>query len=111
MKALSAAAFLLLIVSLDGRAVASVSTGPNISSAARTGAKPVARKVPVPQNRKSKGGGPHARATQNPQQVPFRWRPADPSFDQQGRPYRPPPGMTCPIDLGYGRWTSCNDDL
>jgi hypothetical protein len=37
----------------------------------------------------------------------FRWRPADPSFDQHGRPYRPPPGLPCPIDLGYGRWTSC----
>lgn len=37
----------------------------------------------------------------------YRWRPADPSFDQYGRPYRPPPGMPCPIDLGYGRWTSC----
>jgi len=37
----------------------------------------------------------------------YRWRPADPSFDQQGRPYRPPPGLPCPIDLGYGRWTSC----
>jgi hypothetical protein len=36
-----------------------------------------------------------------------RWRPADPSFDQYGRPYRPPPGLPCPIDLGYGRWTSC----
>jgi hypothetical protein len=38
---------------------------------------------------------------------PFGWRPADPSFDQYGRPYRPPPGLPCPIDLGYGRWTSC----
>jgi hypothetical protein len=37
----------------------------------------------------------------------YRWRPADPSFDQHGRPYRPPPGLACPIDLGYGRWTSC----
>jgi hypothetical protein len=37
----------------------------------------------------------------------YRWRPADPSFDQHGRPYRPPPGLPCPIDLGYGRWTSC----
>lgn len=36
------------------------------------------------------------------------WRPADPSFDQYGRPYRPPPGLDCPVDLGYGRWGSCN---
>ncbi|MGD9922089.1 MAG: hypothetical protein AB7V13_11670 [Pseudorhodoplanes sp.] len=39
----------------------------------------------------------------------YRWRPADPSFDQHGRPYRPPPGLSCPIDLGYGRWTSCDN--
>lgn len=38
------------------------------------------------------------------------WKPADPSFDQNGRPYQPPPGLSCPIDLGYGRWASCNDD-
>jgi len=38
------------------------------------------------------------------------WRPADPSFDQNGRPYQPPPGLACPVDLGYGRWGSCNDD-
>jgi hypothetical protein len=37
----------------------------------------------------------------------YRWRPADPSFDQNGRLYKPPPGLPCPIDLGYGRWTSC----
>jgi hypothetical protein len=39
----------------------------------------------------------------------YRWRPADPSFDQYGRLYRPPPGLPCPIDLGYGRWTSCSN--
>ena len=38
------------------------------------------------------------------------WRAADPSFDQQGRLYRPPPGLDCPVDLGYGRWGSCNFD-
>jgi hypothetical protein len=38
---------------------------------------------------------------------PWRWRPADPSFDQYGRRYKPPPGLPCPVDLGYGRWTSC----
>jgi hypothetical protein len=38
------------------------------------------------------------------------WRPADPSFDQQGRLYKPPPGLDCPVDLGYGRWGSCNFD-
>ncbi len=36
------------------------------------------------------------------------WRPADPSFDQSGRPYQPPPWLDCPVDLGYGRWGSCN---
>ena len=40
----------------------------------------------------------------------YRWRPADPSFDQYGRRYQPPPGLPCPIDLGYGRWTSCLND-
>jgi hypothetical protein len=44
---------------------------------------------------------------QAPAPKPYRWRPADPSFDQQGRPYKPPPGLPCPVDLGYGRWTSC----
>jgi hypothetical protein len=39
--------------------------------------------------------------------APSRWRPADPSFDQHGRLYKPPPGLPCPVDLGYGRWTSC----
>jgi hypothetical protein len=37
----------------------------------------------------------------------WHWRPADPSFDQHGRRYKPPPGLPCPVDLGYGRWTSC----
>ena len=39
----------------------------------------------------------------------FGWRPADPSFDQQGRRYQPPPGLSCPIDLGYGLWGSCQN--
>ncbi len=39
------------------------------------------------------------------------WKPADPSFDQNGRRYQPPPGLACPVDLGYGRWASCNDDF
>jgi hypothetical protein len=39
------------------------------------------------------------------------WRAADPSFDQFGRPYQPPPGLACPVDLGYGRWGSCDDDF
>jgi len=39
------------------------------------------------------------------------WRPADPSFDQQGRRYQPPRGLACPIDLGYGRWASCDWDF
>jgi hypothetical protein len=38
------------------------------------------------------------------------FRPADPSFDRSGRPYRPPPGLSCPVDLGYGRWGSCDTD-
>ena len=37
-----------------------------------------------------------------------RWRPADPSFDQDGRPYRNPFPDQCMVDLGYGRWESCN---
>lgn len=44
---------------------------------------------------------------QAPAPKPYRWKPADPSFDQQGRLYKPPPGLPCPVDLGYGRWTSC----
>ena len=45
-----------------------------------------------------------------PHPVPaYRWRAADPSFDQYGRLYRPPPGLPCPIDLGYGRWASCSN--
>jgi hypothetical protein len=44
---------------------------------------------------------------QAPAPKPYRWRPADPSFDQHGRLYKPPPGLPCPVDLGYGRWTSC----
>jgi len=44
---------------------------------------------------------------QAPAPTAYRWRPADPSFDQYGRPYQPPPGTPCPIDLGYGRWSSC----
>jgi hypothetical protein len=42
-----------------------------------------------------------------PAAKPWRWRPADPAFDQHGRLYRPPPGLICPVDLGYGRWASC----
>ncbi len=44
---------------------------------------------------------------QPPAPQAFRWRPADPSFDQHGRLYKPPPGLPCPVDLGYGRWASC----
>jgi hypothetical protein len=44
---------------------------------------------------------------QAPAPKPWRWRPADPSFDQHGRLYKPPPGLPCPVDLGYGRWASC----
>ena len=42
------------------------------------------------------------------QQQQRRWRPADPSFDQDGRPYRNPFPDQCMVDLGYGRWESCN---
>jgi hypothetical protein len=38
----------------------------------------------------------------------YGWRPADPSFDQYGRPYRNPFPGQCMIDLGYGRWESCS---
>ena len=55
-----------------------------------------AQAVPAPQPYTSGWGG---------------WRPADPSFDQSGRPYQPPPGLACPVDLGYGRWGSCDDDF
>lgn len=40
----------------------------------------------------------------------FRAFGADPSFDPYGRPYRPPSYLSCPVDLGYGRWTSCDRD-
>lgn len=39
---------------------------------------------------------------------PFGWRAADPSFDQYGRPYQNPYPGQCMIDLGYGRWESCD---
>ena len=39
----------------------------------------------------------------------FGWRGADPSFDQNGRPYQPPAYLGgCVLDLGYGRFKSCN---
>jgi hypothetical protein len=38
----------------------------------------------------------------------YGWRPADPSFDQDGRPYRNPFPGQCMVDLGYGRWESCD---
>jgi hypothetical protein len=33
---------------------------------------------------------------------------ADPSFSPSGRPYRPNIYSPCTIDLGYGRFTSCD---
>lgn len=33
---------------------------------------------------------------------------ADPSFDPYGRPYQPNVYSPCTIDLGYGRFTSCD---
>ena len=33
---------------------------------------------------------------------------ADPSFDQNGRPYRPSFYAPCTVDLGYGRFESCD---
>jgi hypothetical protein len=33
---------------------------------------------------------------------------ADPSFSPSGRPYRPSVYSPCTIDLGYGRFTSCD---
>jgi hypothetical protein len=91
MKSGFAAALLLLIMISGAPALENSALG--ISAAAKQKAKPKARPAA-------------ARAPQ-----PFRWRPADPSFDQQGRLYRPPPGMLCPIDLGYGRWVSCHQDF
>lgn len=70
---------------------------------------PAAQQLAVSSARKS-SRRPRVHVQQAPAPVtPFRWRPADPSFDQQGRLYRPPPGLPCPIDLGYGRWTSCSN--
>lgn len=41
---------------------------------------------------------------------PYRygWRAADPSFDRDGRPYRNPFPGQCMVDLGYGRFESCD---
>lgn len=40
----------------------------------------------------------------------YGWRGADPSFDQYGRRYQPPEYLAgCALDLGYGRWQSCNE--
>lgn len=52
----------------------------------------------------------HVRVAPAPGYAPraYGWRGADPSFDQQGRLYRPPSYLDCPVDLGYGRWESCN---
>jgi len=33
---------------------------------------------------------------------------ADPSFDRNGRPYRPNFYSPCTVDLGYGRFASCD---
>jgi hypothetical protein len=38
----------------------------------------------------------------------YGWRPADPSFDRDGRPYRNPFPGQCMVDLGYGRFESCD---
>ncbi len=40
--------------------------------------------------------------------APYRSFAADPSFDPSGRPYRPSVYSPCQIDLGYGRFTSCD---
>jgi len=53
----------------------------------------------------------HKRAvTAYPDYPPYRygWRGPDPSFDQYGRPYRNPFPGQCMVDLGYGRWESCD---
>jgi hypothetical protein len=86
-------------------AAAAPNPAPEISSAA-TKAKPVKSAKPTKSKQRRQ-----AQPVRAPRAAPFGWRPADPSFDQQGRPYRPPPGLACPIDLGYGRWASCNDDF
>lgn len=53
--------------------------------------------------RNDNGYGAYAR-------VPY-YRPfADPSFDPSGRPYQPNVYTPCTIDLGYGRFTSCDAD-
>jgi len=40
--------------------------------------------------------------------APYRSFAADPSFDPSGRPYQPSVYSPCQIDLGYGRFTSCD---
>jgi hypothetical protein len=100
MKVLIAAGAVILTASLAGPTFAAPShaRAQEISSAARTKTKQAKPKQ-----------GPRAQA-RAPRPATFGWRPADPSFDQQGRRYQPPPGLSCPIDLGYGRWASCNDE-
>ena len=102
MKFALAAGVLILVATGVGPAAAAPNPAPEISSAA-TKTKPAKRAKPKQRRQTQPVPAPRA--------GPFGWRPADPSFDQQGRPYRPPPGLACPIDLGYGRWASCNDDF
>jgi hypothetical protein len=98
MKPVLAAAMLILVTAFAGSATAERSHGLELSSAAKT------------KQTKAKPRPP-AQAVRARQPALSGWRPADPSFDAQGRPYRPPPGLSCPIDLGYGRWASCNDEF
>ena len=62
-------------------------------------------------NKKARAARAQAVPAYPPYTSGWGWRPADPSFDQYGRPYQPPPGLACPVDLGYGRWGSCDDDF
>lgn len=110
MKPALAASRLILIAAFAGATIIGAasagaplaSDGPEISSAAKT------KQVQKPNKAKPR---PRALAARAPQPATFGWRPADPSFDRQGRRYQPPPGLSCPVDLGYGRWASCNDEF
>jgi hypothetical protein len=51
----------------------------------------------------------HVYVYRSPYAQPSRRPWADPSFDENGRPYRSPYGSQCSIDLGYGRFESCDN--
>ena len=109
MRVALAAGLLITVTALAyGGAAAAENQNAEISSAAK--AKSVNAKSAKATKSKVKPKPP-VLAVRVRRPIPSGWRPADPSFDSKGRPYRPPPGLSCPIDLGYGRWASCNDEF